>query len=140
MELTKLLVKDLMNGKFELFSDYVYKTKEYLIKVPKGFVTDYASIPKLFRTVVLPYGKHSGASVIHDWLYSSMCNLDISREKADKIFLEILKEEKVNFLLRIVMYIAVRKVGRSRFRNGVESLHFYFANNLTYYISNNTMI
>ena len=56
MELTKLLVKDLMNGKFELFSDYVYKTKEYLIKVPKGFVTDYASIPKLFRTVVLPYG------------------------------------------------------------------------------------
>ena len=120
MELTKLLVKDLMNGKFELFSDYVYKTKEYLIKVPKGFVTDYASIPKLFRTVVLPYGKHSGASVIHDWLYSSMCNLDISREKADKIFLEILKEEKSKiFLLRIVMYIAVRKFGRSRFRNGV---------------------
>ena len=119
MELTKLLVNDLMNGKFELFSDYVYKTKEYLIKVPKGFVTDYASIPKLFRTVVLPYGEHSGASVIHDWLYSSMCNLDISREKADKIFLEILKEEKVNFLLRIVMYIAVRKFGRSRFRNGV---------------------
>ena len=119
MELTKLLVKDLMNGKFELFSDYVYKTKEYLIKVPKGFVTDYASIPKLFRTVVLPYGKHSGASVVHDWLYSSNCNLDISREKADKIFLEILKEEKVNFLLRILMYTAVRKFGRSRFRNGV---------------------
>ena len=42
MEMTKLLVKDLMNGKFELFFDYVYKTKEYLIKVPKGFVTDYA--------------------------------------------------------------------------------------------------
>ena len=119
MELTKLLVKDLMNGKFELFSDYVYKTKEYLIKVPKGFVTVYASIPKLFRTVVLPYGTHSGASVVHDWLYSSNCNLDISRERADKIFLEILKEEKVNFLLRILMYIAVRKFGRSRFRNGV---------------------
>ena len=125
MELTKLLVKDLMNGKFELFSDYVYKTKEYLIKVPKGFVTDYASIPKLFRTVVLPYGKHSGASVIPDWLYSSMCNLDISREKADKIFLEILKEEKVNFLLRIVMYIAVRKFGRSRFRRGCCKLMIF---------------
>ena len=64
MEMTKLLVKDLMNGKFELFSDYVYKTKEYLIKVPKGFVTDYASIPKLLRAIVLPYGKHSGASVV----------------------------------------------------------------------------
>ena len=106
-----------LNGKFELFSDYVYKTKEYLIKVPKGFVTDYASIPKLLRAIVLPYGKHSGASVVHDWLYSSNCNLDISREKADKVFLEILKEEKVNFLLRTLMYIAVKKFGRSRFRN-----------------------
>ena len=94
MEMTKLLVKDL-----------------------KGFVTDYASIPKLLRAIVLPYGKHSGASVVHDWLYSSNCNLDISREKADKIFLEILKEEKVNFLLRTLMYIAVKKFGRSRFRN-----------------------
>ena len=119
MEMTKLLVKDLMNGKFELFSDYVYKTKEYLIKVPKSFVTDYASIPKLLRAIVLPYGKHSGASVVHDWLYSSNCDLDISREKADRIFLEILKEEKVNFFLRTLMYIAVRKFGRNRFRNGV---------------------
>ena len=117
MEMTKLLVKDLMNGKFELFYDYVYKTKEYLIKVPKGFVTDYASIPKLLRAIVLPYGKHSGASVVHDWLYSSNCNLDVSREKADKVFLEILKEEIVNFLLRTLMYIAVKKFGRSRFRN-----------------------
>ena len=57
--------------------------------------------------------------MVHDWLYSSNCNLDISREKADKIFLEILKEEKVNFLLRTLMYTAVRKFGRSRFRNGV---------------------
>ena len=119
MELTKLLVKDLMNGKFELFFNYVYRTKEYIIKVPKGFVTDYASIPKLLRAIVLPYGKHSGASVVHDWLYSSTCNLDISRENADKIFLEILKEEKVNFLLRILMYTAVRTFGRSRYRNGV---------------------
>ncbi len=43
----------------------------------------------------------------------------MSREKADKIFLEVLKEEKVNFFLRTLMYIAVRKFGGSRFRNGV---------------------
>lgn len=119
MEITKLFVKDLMNGKFELFCEYIYQTKEYLIKVPKGFITDYASIPKLLRIIILPYGKHSGASVIHDWLYSSDCNLDISRKKADKIFLEILKEEKINFILRLLMYFAVRKFGKSRFRNGV---------------------
>ena len=74
--------------------------------------------PNYWEHIILPYGKHSGASVVHDWLYSSNCNLDISRERADKIFLEILKEEKVNFLLRILMYFAVRKFGKSRFRNG----------------------
>ena len=125
MELTKLLVKDLMNGKFELFSDYMYRTREYLIKVPKGFVTDYASIPKLLRGIVLPYGKHSGASVVHDWLYSSNCNLGLSREKSDKIFLEILKEEKVSFLLRILMYFAVRKFGKSRFRRSCCKLMIF---------------
>ena len=116
MELTKLLVKDLMNGKFELFSDYVYKTKEYLIKVPKGFVTDYASIPKLLRAIILPYGKHSGASVVHDYLYSKGCELNIERKKADKIFLEILKEEGVNPILARLMYIAVRCFGKTRYK------------------------
>lgn len=66
MEITKLFVKDLMNGKFELFCEYIYQTKGHLIKVPKGFIIDYASIPKLLTIIILPYGKHSGASVIHD--------------------------------------------------------------------------
>mgnify|MGYP000969372266 CR=1 FL=1 len=116
MEMSKLLVKDLMNGKFELVSDYIYQIENYVIKVPRGFITDYASIPRIFRPIVLPYGKHSGASVVHDWLYSSNCNLDISREKADKIFLEILKEEGVNPILARLMYIAVRVFGKIRYK------------------------
>jgi len=123
MELTKLLVKDLMNGKFELFSDYVYKTKEYLIKVPKGFVTDYASIPKLLRAIILPYGKHSGASVVHDYLYSKGCELNIERKKADKIFLEILKEEGVNPILARLMYIAVRVFGKIRYKKNIYKVY-----------------
>ena len=43
-----------------------------------------------------PIGKHSGASVVHDYLYSKGCELNIERKKADKIFFEILKEEGVN--------------------------------------------
>ncbi len=57
MEMSKLLVKDLMNGKFELISDYIYQIENYVIRVPQGFVTDYASIPRIFRAIVLPYGK-----------------------------------------------------------------------------------
>ena len=116
MEMSKLLVKDLMNGKFELVDDYVYQIEEYSIRVPKGFVTDYASIPRIFRPIVLPYGKHSGASVVHDYLYSKGCNLNIERKKADKIFLEILKEEGVNSILARLMYIAVRIFGKIRYK------------------------
>ena len=116
MEMSKLLVKDLMNGKFELVDDYVYQIEEYSIRVTKGFVTDYASIPRIFRPIVLPYGKHSGASVVHDYLYSKGCNLNIERKKADKIFLEILKEEGVNSILARLMYIAVRIFGKIRYK------------------------
>ena len=116
MEMSKLLVKDLMNGKFELVGDYVYQIEEYSIRVPKGFVTDYASIPRIFRPIVLPYGKHSGASVVHDYLYSKGCNLNIERKKADKIFLEILKEEGVNPILARLMYVAVRIFGKIRYK------------------------
>jgi len=116
MEMSKLLVKDLMNGKFELVSDYIYQIENYVIKVPRGFITDYASIPRIFRPIVLPYGKHSGASVVHDYLYSKSCDLDIERKKADKIFFEILKEEGVNPILARLMYIAVRVFGKIRYK------------------------
>ena len=116
MEMSKLLVKDLMNGKFELVGDYVYQIENYVIKVPKSFVTDYASIPRIFRAIVLPYGKHSGASVVHDYLYSKNCELNIERKKADKIFFEILKEEGVNPILARLMYIAVRIFGKTRYK------------------------
>ena len=116
MEMSKLLVKDLMNGKFELISDYIYQIENYVIKVPRGFITDYASIPRIFRAIVLPYGKHSGASVVHDYLYSKDCDLDIERKKADKIFLEILKEEGVNPILARLMYITVRVFGKIRYK------------------------
>ena len=116
MEMSKLLVKDLMNGKFELVSDYIYQIEERIIRVPKSFVTDYASIPRIFRAIVLPYGKHSGASVVHDYLYSKNCELNIERKKADKIFFEILKEEGVNPILARLMYIAVRIFGKTRYK------------------------
>ena len=115
-EMSKLLVKDLMNGKFELISDYIYQIENYVIRVPKSFVTDYASIPRIFRAIVLPYGKHSGVSVVHDYLYSKGCELNIERKKVDKIFFEILKEEGVNPILARLMYIAVRVFGKTRYK------------------------
>ncbi len=116
MEITSLLLKDLKNGKFQLFSEYIYKTNDYFIRVPSGFITNYANIPKLLRIFILPYGKHSSASVVHDWLYSCECNIIISRLEADRIFLEIMEECGVFLIIRITMFYAVRLFGEKRFK------------------------
>lgn len=116
MELNSLELKDLKNSKFELLSDYSYIVKNREIRVPKGFITDFASVPRIFNIFILPYGKHSSASLIHDWLYSKNCNIEATRKEADRIFLEIMKEDLVNIFKRKSMYFAVRLFGWRYFR------------------------
>ncbi|MDO4690963.1 MAG: DUF1353 domain-containing protein [Fusobacterium sp.] len=116
MELNSLELKDLKNSKFELLSDYSYMVRDRKIEVPKGFITDFASVPRIFNIFILPYGKHSSASLIHDWLYSKNCDIKATRKEADRIFLEIMKEDLVNIFKRNLMYLAVRAFGWRYFR------------------------
>ena len=62
------------------------------------------------------YGKHGRAAVVHDWLYSSQCKIDVTRAEADKVFLEIMAEWNVKKYKRFLMYILVRMFGESHFR------------------------
>ena len=79
-------------------------------------------MPKIFRNIINiiniinTYGKHGRAAVVHDWLYSSQCKIDVTRAEADKIFLEIMVEWNVKKYKRILMYILVRVFGGSHFR------------------------
>lgn len=58
------------------------------IDVPFGFVTDFASVPRIVGAWLLYGGKGKKAAVIHDWLYSSQ---RFTREIADAIFKEALE-------------------------------------------------
>ena len=80
--------------------------------VPKGFVTNFASIPKILWSVYGPIGTATKASVIHDYLYS---NASVSRLKADQIFRDGIvtvdgKKTKAN-----VFYRAVRTFGAGQY-------------------------
>ncbi len=116
MELSKLKTSLIDDKYWEVLEDYVYETSIGTVVVPNGFKTDYASVPKIFRNIINTYGKHGKAAVVHDWLYSKNCNIDITRAEADKIFLEILKEGGVNPILARLMYIAVRCFGKTRYK------------------------
>jgi hypothetical protein len=77
-----------------------------LVVVPKGFETDLASIPRLFRLLMPKNGRHRAAAIIHDYL--CRLKLDFSRVTADKIFREAMKLLEVPRLRRWAMYAAVR--------------------------------
>lgn len=85
------------------------------IHVPVGFKTDLASIPRLFRPFFKVNGKHRYAAVVHDFLYYLKGvlpeGIELSRKKADKVFLEAMKDSGVGWFKRNSMYAAVRSFG-----------------------------
>ena len=77
--------------------------------VPRGFITDGASVPRQLWSIMPPVGaKYSKAAVIHDMLYATEM---VTRAEADKIFLEAMKVLKVSKWKRWSMYLAVRAAG-----------------------------
>lgn len=98
--------------------EYRYATSIGVIVVPKGFKTDYASVPRVFRNIINSYGKHGRAAVIHDWLYSKECPLNLPRKEADRIFLEIMEECEVNIIRRKLMFRLVRIFGAKHYKKG----------------------
>lgn len=75
------------------------------IEVPLGFVTDFASIPRLFWDLLPPWGKYGKAAVLHDYLYSTAL---FTRAHCDRIFLEAMGTLGVRWITRWTMYLGVR--------------------------------
>ena len=84
----------------------VYRYKGRDIVVPPGFVTDLASTPRIFWSLLPPFGPHSRAAVVHDWLYQVQTT---TRLEADRIFLTALREDGVPYAR--LLYWAVRLGG-----------------------------
>ena len=85
-----------------------YEDSDEVVKVPKGFITDGASIPKFAWSIIgSPMGKYSAAAVVHDFLYHTK---KYTRRKSDAIFLEAMKVLGVPWWKRKVMWLSVRLV------------------------------
>lgn len=102
--------KDLMIEK-ELISKGIAKEAGNLvyINIPKGFNTDFGSIPQLFQSLVSPIGSPTKAYVLHDYLLSLYLQGKISKRKVcDKTFRIALRNEGVSMPRRSFMYLCVR--------------------------------
>lgn len=98
----------------EPFSYYLEDDNDNVITVPANYVTDFASIPRSLTWLIPKMGKHSKASLIHDYLYDNPQML--TRKECDKIFLEAMKVSGVKYRYRMAMYYAVRIGGSKRFK------------------------
>ncbi|MNC39249.1 hypothetical protein D3C75_878980 [compost metagenome] len=76
--------------------------------VPRGFVTDLASIPRLLRPALDQNGASRRPAVLHDALY---CRKSTTRQQADDLFYEALRAEGVGHLTALLMYAGVRAGG-----------------------------
>lgn len=95
-----------------LIEDLVYSIGKSNIKVrvPKGFVTDYASIPQALWSLGLsPHGRYSKAAIVHDYLYWSR---DCTKQQADNILLIAMKESNVSIADQTFIYEGVNIFGK----------------------------
>jgi hypothetical protein len=113
---TSLIVSPTDNGKdWILQKEFTYhrgsKYSKHFISVPKGYSTDFASIPQFL--FFLPYwAKFNKSPIIHDFCYTSHC---VTRKEADDIFLEAMlvafRNHKSGRFIARLEYLGVRCFG-----------------------------
>jgi hypothetical protein len=121
----ELLLQYIDGGAWKLVAAFGYCTDDGTeIRVPTGFVTDFASIPRALWSLLPPTGRYGKAAAIHDWLYSHRVVDDVitpamftrgsrlvNRAEADRIFREAMRTLGVSAEMAWTLYAGVRVGG-----------------------------
>lgn len=105
---TELYVRAEDPGEWVLSCDLLWDDGLRVLIVPRGFVTDLASLPRVARVFIDRNGASRKAAVLHDYLYQTG---KTSRLTADRVFRDALTCCGVGWLTRNAMYLAVRSAG-----------------------------
>lgn len=113
--LTRLVIENATgcdDGRWRLVADLLYQSDVVgaVITVPRGFVTDLASVPRLPVVYWLTGGTSNEAAAVHDWLYTTKL---VTRAVADRVLREASAATCVPVWRRWLMYWGVRLGGAS---------------------------
>jgi hypothetical protein len=99
----------------------VYEGQTDRFEIPGGFRTDFASVPQAFQWLVPRIGAWTLAAILHDWLCVALehewrhgqlmgaaVRAPASARDTDGIFRRVLREGQVPWLLRWLIWAAVR--------------------------------
>jgi hypothetical protein len=124
-----LIAEQLDGGyRWRIHQSFTYRIGDanspHLVRVPEGFITDFASIPRGLWNLWPPAaGKHSKAAVVHDVCYvrgyieSDLKHKKITRKDADDIFKEALDVAGCSWFTRQALYWGVRVGGSQAWDN-----------------------
>lgn len=116
IEFMQPLDVEYIDGKnWRLIEEFTFCSSDAIIIVPKGFVTDFASIPRAFWIILPPTGPMYGkAAVVHDYMYVVGQHENYTKAQADRTFLEGMTLLGVPVWKRSIMYKAVCRFGRGK--------------------------
>jgi hypothetical protein len=126
-------------GKWLVSDPMLVIWKLWRVTVPVGFITDFASIPRIGRSIIQKDGPHRLPALLHDYLYKHagripglyfepnvafpknkkhrhMVTVDYTRKDADEAFRDFLIQSATNKTVRIILYRFVRMFGQMSWR------------------------
>ena len=121
---SKKLKKDFWVVKKD-FIYYMDDSKESYVYVPSGYLTDGASVPRAFWSIVPPWGKYGQCCVLHDYLceypyyFNGLTSPTLNRKMVNQIFNKAMKLSDVPYITRKTIYGGV-ELYRHTVNNGFE--------------------
>lgn len=108
--LSDVCIKPYQNYKYLTCGDIKFKIENQDYTIPKHFITDLASIPRIAWPIMSPsHSKLIRPAIVHDWFYRQTC--EFTRQQTDLIFYSMLIDEGVSPFKASVMYYSIRLFG-----------------------------
>lgn len=89
--------------------------KKYHVTIPKGYLTDGASVPHVFWNIAPPMGRYLQSTIVHDWLCECLTvqdesgdDIEITRADADEFLRAAMIAHKVCKLHKFLLFVGVR--------------------------------
>lgn len=104
-----IIVTPISSTEWKLMESLQYTVFKKSFIVPAGFITDFASVPRIFWSRYAAWDIHYGPpAILHDFLYQGQV---VPRKEADEMFLELMRLAGVSLWTRYRFYFAVRMFG-----------------------------
>lgn len=113
--LSTLVVSEVTDQTWRLVEPLRFSVDDVLYMVEAGFISDFASVPRVPIAFWLFGDTAHRPACCHDWFYSG--RVKVSRRFADEVLLAAMKADGESWWRRQAMYRAVRMFGAKFYKS-----------------------